>query len=89
MERLEGGAGASSQPTVGLPYTVAMELTLKPEVEALIQNALNSGRFENPNDVLETALHALSDQEALLGTDLGAKIQQGLEEIDRGDVFTK
>jgi putative addiction module CopG family antidote len=65
-----------------------MEVTLKPEVEALIQEQLSSGRYQDPSDVIETALHALADGRAI-SADLDARIQQGLDDIDRGDVFTE
>ncbi len=64
-----------------------MQLTLKPEVEALLQQELSTGRFHDPNDVIETALHALSDSRHLNLSDLDSKIQQGLDDIERGDVF--
>ncbi len=66
-----------------------MELTLKPEVEALIQQQLRSGRYQDPNDLIETALHALAEGSDLNFADLDAKIQEGLDDIDRGDVFTE
>jgi predicted transcriptional regulator len=66
-----------------------MQLTLKPEVEALLQQELSTGRFEDPNDLIETALNALADGRHFDLSDLDAKIQQGLDDIDRGDVFTE
>ena len=66
-----------------------MQLTLKPEVEALLQQELSTGRFQDPNDVIETALHVLADSRPYDLANLDAKIQEGLDDIERGDVFTE
>ena len=66
-----------------------MQLTLKPEVEALLQQELSTGRFHDPNDVIETALHVLADSRPYDLANLDAKIQEGLDDIERGDVFTE
>jgi putative addiction module CopG family antidote len=65
-----------------------MELTLKPEVEALIQQKLSSGRYQDTNDVIETALHALADGEALR-TSLDDFIQEGIDSADRGELYSE
>ena len=66
-----------------------MTLTLTPEVEALLNRELSTGRFESPNDLLETALLVLADSTLSRSSDLETKIQEGLEDVDRGDVFTE
>ena len=66
-----------------------MTLTLTPEVEALLNRELSTGRFESPNDLLETALLVLADSTLSCSSDLETKIQEGLEDVDRGDVFTE
>jgi len=66
-----------------------MTLTLKPEVEALLQQELQSGRFQDPNDLIETALRVLADSRPYNLAELNAKIQEGLDDIERGDVFTE
>jgi hypothetical protein len=38
-----------------------MQLTITPEVEALLKQELQSGRFREPNDVIATALLMLRD----------------------------
>jgi putative addiction module CopG family antidote len=65
-----------------------MELTLKPEVEALIQEQLSSGRYQDPSDVIETALHALADGTALKGN-LDDFIQEGIDAADRGELYNE
>ncbi len=66
-----------------------MQLTLKPEVEALLQQELSNGHFHDPNEVLETALHVLADSRPYDLATLNAKIREGLDDIERGDVFTE
>jgi Arc/MetJ-type ribon-helix-helix transcriptional regulator len=66
-----------------------MELTLKPEVEALLQQQLSTGRFHDPNDVIETALHTLAGGEALHGTDFDVFIQEGIDSADRGELYSE
>ena len=77
----------SQKPNV--TYTTAMQLTLKPQVEALLQQELSTGRFQDPNDLIETALHALSDNRHFELSDLDSKIQHGLNDIEQGDVFNE
>jgi predicted transcriptional regulator len=54
-----------------------------------LQQELSTGRFQDPNDVLETALHVLADSRPYDLAGLNAKIQEGLDDIERGDVFTE
>ena len=66
-----------------------MTLTLKPEVEALVQQELESGRFQDPNDLIETALHALAGSRPYTVAELEEMIQEGIDEVERGDVVTE
>ena len=66
-----------------------MTLTLKPEVEALLQKEMSSGRFQDPNDLIETALHVLADSRPYDLAGFDAMIQEGLDDIERGDVVTE
>ncbi len=68
---------------------MGMTLTLTPEVEALLNRELSTGRFESPNDLLETALLVLADSTLSHPSELDVKIQEGLDDVDRGDVFTE
>ena len=47
-----------------------INLSLRPEIEAFLQQQLSTSRFQDPNDVIETALHAMADQRAFDLTDL-------------------
>jgi len=66
-----------------------MQLTLKPEVEALLQQELSTGRFQDPNDLIETALHALSDKRFLTRNDLDDFIQEGIDSADGGELYSE
>jgi hypothetical protein len=66
-----------------------MQLTLKPEVEALLQQELSTGRFQDPNDLIETALHALADSRPYDLADLDGKIQEGIDSADSGELYSE
>ena len=66
-----------------------MTLTLTPEVEALLNRELSTGRFQNPNDLLETALLVLADSMPRDMSILDAMIQEGIDDDERGDVYTE
>ena len=61
-----------------------MQVTLAPNVAALIVEKLESGRCSSPSDVVEEALHRLDEHDRL--ERLRAAIRLGLEDIARGDV---
>jgi predicted transcriptional regulator len=68
---------------LSLYTTGKFALTIKPEVEALIRRQMKSGHFKNVDDVIEafTASPTRSELDAL--------IQEGIDDIERGDVFTE
>jgi len=60
----------------------------RPEIEALIQQRLHSGGFENVEDVLFDVLEIQREREAWLHENkdaINAKIQRGLTHLDRGE----
>jgi antitoxin ParD1/3/4 len=60
----------------------------RPEIEALIQQRLHSGAFENVEDVLLDALEIQREREAWLQENKAAietKIDRGLAQLDRGE----
>lgn len=65
-----------------------MTVMLKPEVEALIQDELNSGRFHDPSDVIAMAMLALFDSRPADLVDFDAKVQVSLDEADRGELHS-
>jgi Arc/MetJ-type ribon-helix-helix transcriptional regulator len=66
-----------------------MELTITPEVGALIQNELTKGRFASHNELIATALLVLSENTPrdLIGLD--AAIQEGIDSADHGDLYSE
>jgi hypothetical protein len=64
-----------------------MELTITPEIEGVIQRKLESGQYETPQQVLESAVHRLDEDDADFGwstAELQAAIDVGWEEAERG-----
>jgi Arc/MetJ-type ribon-helix-helix transcriptional regulator len=64
-----------------------MTITLKPELEALIQKRLESGTFQDVEDVLWQALESQDAEEAWLelhDREVGQKLDRAIEEFDRG-----
>lgn len=68
-----------------------MTVTLPPELEAVIDEHLKIGRFKSPEEVLRAALRFLDagpNRTRFSSTDeLNRKIQEGLDDIERGDVI--
>lgn len=68
-----------------------MTIDLKPELEALIQKRLESGVFQNVEDVLLQALESQDAEEAWLELhkrEIGEKIDRAIAQIDRGEGMT-
>lgn len=68
-----------------------MDITLKPEIEKLIEDEVKSGRSANPGDFLESAVSCF-----ILARDLGQafsreeieeKIARGLAQAERGETI--
>jgi Arc/MetJ-type ribon-helix-helix transcriptional regulator len=66
-----------------------MELAITPEVEALLERQMQSGRFRDPNELIATALHVLSESTPDDLLDLEAKIDEGIASADRGELYTE
>jgi predicted transcriptional regulator len=67
-----------------------MELTLTPELEAGIQEQLDSGRFHTPVEVLATAMNALRDSTPDVNLEeLNAKLQEGMDDIAQGRTYSE
>jgi antitoxin ParD1/3/4 len=67
-----------------------MTIELKPEIEALIQERLESGVYASPQQVIERALDFLAIEEDWLAAnrgEIGARIQEGWDEAERGELF--
>ena len=65
-----------------------MNIHLKPEQEHRIAEALRSGAYSNPDDVIDRALDVLHEQDEWLTANrqaIDAKICKGIEELERGE----
>jgi len=66
----------------------AVNVSLTPELEKLVQAKIESGRFHSASEVVEEALHLLEQQEIERETDLKelrARMDEGLASLDRGE----
>ena len=65
-----------------------MTVKLRPEQEQLVSEALNSGAYQNPDEVIGRALEMLAFQDRWLREHrdaIEAKISRGLQQLDRGE----
>ena len=68
-----------------------MTITLRPEYEQLIEQAVQSGAYESVSQVIEEALEMLRVEDERLQDDraaLNKRIDDALERYDRGDFLT-
>ena len=63
-----------------------MTITLRPEHERLIAEALRSGAYLSADEVIERAFELLHEQEALLAENR-AKIEEGYAAAQRGELI--
>jgi Arc/MetJ-type ribon-helix-helix transcriptional regulator len=67
-----------------------MQLTVPPDLEALVQKRLATGAFANVEDVIRRALETLDAEESWTGEERSAldeKIDRALEQVAAGRVF--
>ena len=65
-----------------------MAIQLNSEQEHRIVEALRSGAYQGPGEVIDRALEILREQDEWLAAnrpEIEAKISQGLQELDRGE----
>ncbi|HEY3898610.1 MAG TPA: type II toxin-antitoxin system ParD family antitoxin [Chthoniobacter sp.] len=65
-----------------------MNVSLTPELEALVQSKVQSGRYQSASEVIREGLRLLEDQDRLREAQLAEvrrKIQTGIEQLDRGE----
>lgn len=68
-----------------------MEVLLTPELERLVQQKLESGRYQSPDEVLRQALLLLDARDTLRNQKREAlfqAIQIGIDQADRGEVVS-
>ena len=64
-----------------------MTIHLNPEQEHQITEALRTGAYRSPDDVIDRALEVLHEQDEWLTANrqtIDAQIRTGIEELDRG-----
>jgi antitoxin ParD1/3/4 len=60
----------------------------RPEIEALVQQRLQSGAFQSAEDVISDALEVQAEREVWLQENkeaIHAEIERGLAQLDRGE----
>ena len=65
-----------------------MTLQLSPEQETRVAEALRSGVYRSPDDVIDRALQVLHEQDQWLVANrqsIDARIQKGIAELERGE----
>ena len=68
-----------------------MTITLRPEHEKLIAQALESGAYQNPDEVIGRALDMLRDEDPWLQerkNEVAAKIERAFGQFERGEFFS-
>ena len=63
-----------------------MSITLRPEEERLIAEALRSGAYQSPEEVIRRALELLHERDAWLAENR-AKIEAGYAAAERGELM--
>ncbi len=66
-----------------------MNISLTPELEQLVKDKVNSGRYHSVSEVMGEALRLLDERDRIREqrlAELKAKIQVGIEALDRGEV---
>ena len=65
-----------------------MNVSLTPELEQLVKDKVSSGRYHSVSEVMGEALRLLEERDRLQEkriAELKAKIQVGIEELERGE----
>ena len=68
-----------------------MTITLRPEHEKVIAEAIQSGAYENPDEVIGRALEVLRGEEDWLHEqkdEVAEKIERAFGQFDRGEFFS-
>jgi putative addiction module CopG family antidote len=67
-----------------------MNITLRPEHEKAILQAIESGAYQSPDDVIARALDVLREEEDWLHEnrdEIAAKIDRAFDQFERGEFF--
>ena len=66
-----------------------MTITLRPEHERLIAEAIRTGAYQNPEDVIGRALEMLHSEDEWMQDQQGLvkKIERGFAQFERGEFY--
>ncbi len=70
-------------------YSVSMEIRLSPELEAVVQHDMASGKYASIEEYVAEAVELLHEREQWLGESLAVehtKLEVSLAEAERGEV---
>ena len=68
-----------------------MTITLRPEQETLVNQAIETGAYQNPHEVIERALEVLRSEDEWLQDhreEIAAKIDRAFEQFERGEFLS-
>ncbi len=68
-----------------------MELTITPEIEGVIRRKLERGQYQTPQEVLESAVHRLDEDDADFvwsTAELQAAVDVGWSQAERGETVS-
>jgi putative addiction module CopG family antidote len=68
-----------------------MSITLRPEHEKAIEQAIRSGAYQNSDEVIGRALEALHSEDAWLNShkdEIAAKIERAFGQFEQGQFFS-
>jgi Arc/MetJ-type ribon-helix-helix transcriptional regulator len=80
----------SAPLSAGVQYqqSIAVSITLNQQQERLVSQAVETGAYRNPHNVLDRALEVLRSEDDGLQenkTAINAKIERGIAQLDRGE----
>jgi Arc/MetJ-type ribon-helix-helix transcriptional regulator len=81
---------------VSIPFVTCdekkiMAIAIRPEHEQMIVDAIQSGAYASPDDVIERALQALRSEDEWLDENMaaiGGKIERPFGKFERGEYFS-
>lgn len=68
-----------------------MTITIRPEHEQLIVQAIQNGAYENPDELIGRALELLRSEDDWINENkatIGEKIERGFDQFERGQFFS-
>ena len=66
-----------------------MQLTIPPDLQALIEKRMATGAFESAEEVLRCALEAQDEEESQQRQAISDHIEEGFRQAERGELYTE